>query len=553
VRRLLPTAFTVACICLAVANLRVHFPNRDVSWYVYLGQHVATGVRLNVDLFEINPPFIVWVTTAVARLAGALHAAPIAAYEVCVALLLGASTLLTARLVRLSVWGVAVVTVALWLVPGGDFGQREHLMVALMCPYAGVLVRRLEDDAPRSWQIGVAGLLAGLGICFKPHFAVVWAGMELAAWRDGLRWCRRTEFLAVAAVQLGYVLAIIPSLPAYLSVVREFGPAYQTFWHVQPWALVLFEPSSFLVVAALGLAAIHYRVLPPGCRARVRIFGSLTAASWVVAIVQAKGWPYHFYPPTAFAVVLLFFTAAGVLSGERSSTGTSAVAGGLVLGLAIGAAVGPVVDEAVRLMEASPGARLVAAVRQASRPGERIVVFNFGMQAAFPTIPLAGLESASRWPTQWMLMAAYPVPQPWHTPETMPGFERSYFASTLADLTARPPELLVAPIPDPRAATLRGFDFLGYFAQDERFARLLARYDLATTVSGHRIFRRRDAPWRPDSLPADLGGTFDEVSAGSDRPTRTRPWQLVLVALVVTATGWTAWRDRQLYRTAPTD
>jgi hypothetical protein len=549
VKRLLPAVLALTCVCLAIANLRVHFPNRDVSWLLYLGRHLAAGARLNVDLFEIDPPFVVWLTTAVARLAGALHAAPIAVYDVWVGLLLVASTALTARLVRLSPWGAAVVTVALWLLPGGDFGQREHLMVALMCPYAGVLVRRIEDDSPPRWQVVVAGILAGLGICFKPHFAVVWAGMELAAWRDGLRWCRRTEFIAVGAVQLGYALAIVPSLPAYLTVVREFGPAYQTFWHVPPWALVLFEPSSFLVVAALGLAAINHRAVPAGRRACVRVFAALTAASWLVAIVQAKGWPYHFYPPSAFALVLLFFTAAG----ERGSTVTSAVAGGLALGLAIGAAVGPVVDEAVRLTEPSPGTRLVAAVRRVSRPGERIVVFNFGMQAAFPTIPLAGLESASRWPTQWMLMAAYPVPQAWHAAETMPGWERSYFASTVADLTARPPELLVAPIPDPRAPTLRGFDFLGYFAQDERFARVLARYDLATTASGHRIFRRRDAPWSPGALPADLGGTFDEVSAGFDPPTRTRPWQLVLVALVVASTAWMAWRDRQLYRTAPTD
>jgi hypothetical protein len=422
-------------------------------------------------------------------------------------------------------------------------------MVALMCPYAGVLVRRIEDDAPRPWQVVVAGVLAGVGICFKPHFAVVWAGMELAAWRDGFRWWRRPEFVAVGAVQLAYALAIIPSLPAYLTVVHEFGPAYQTFWHVPPWVLVLFEPSSFLVVAALGLAAIGYRALPTRRRACVRVFAALTAGSWVVAIVQAKGWPYHFYPPSAFALVLLFFTAPG----ERGSTVASAIAGGLALGLAIGAAVGPVVDEAVRLTESSPGARLLAAVRQASRPGERIVVFNFGMQAAFPTIPLAGLESASRWPTQWMLMAAYPVPQPWHAREIMPGFERSYFESTVADLAARPPELLVAPIPDPRAPTLRGFDFLGYFAQDERFARVFARYDLATTASGHRIFRRRDASWSPGVLPADLGGTFDEVSAGSDPPTRTRGWQMVLVALVVASTAWMVSRDGRSFRMAPSD
>src|SRR5262249_11426327 len=162
--------------------------------------------------------------------------------------------------------------------------------------------------------------------------------------------------------------------------------------------------------------------VPAERRACVRVFAALTAASWLVAIVQAKGWPYHFYPPSAFALVLLFFTAAG----ERRSTLTSAVAGRPPPGLALGAAPGPRVDAAVRLTEPSPGTRLVAAVRRASRPGERIVVFNFGMQAAFPTIPLAGLESASRWPTQWMLMAAYPVPQAWHAPEAMPGWERSY-------------------------------------------------------------------------------------------------------------------------------
>jgi hypothetical protein len=116
------------------------------------------------------------------RVADGLHAESTAVYDACVMPVLVASTVLTVHLARLPGWGAVVLTVAFWLLPHGDFGQREHLMVASMCPYAGLLVRRIhEEDAPTA-EAAAAGALASLGICFKPHFALVWAGWR---WRCG--------------------------------------------------------------------------------------------------------------------------------------------------------------------------------------------------------------------------------------------------------------------------------------------------------------------------------------------------------------------------------
>jgi len=418
-------------------------------------------------------------------------------------------------------------------------------MVALLLPYGALLVARTGRAATPSWLALAVGVLAGCGLCLKPHFVIGWIAMEMAARAGGLRSLRRAEVAGVLAVQAAYVIAALPILPAYIAVAREFGGAYQAFWHVSPWALLLTEPTTPMVVAALGLAAIHYPTMADPYRAWARIVGALTAASYLVALMQAKGWPYHFYPPQALSLLLLYATAAEFLSRSRATTVVSALAGGLVLGLSIASGFAAFIDDAVRLNEPSPGARLVSAVREVSRPGERIVVFNFGMQAAFPTIPVARLENASRWPTQWVLMAAYPVPMPWRAPAAMPPFERSYFTTTVEDLTRHPPDLLVAPVPDPAAPTFRGFDFLGYFAQDEHFASLLERYDRVTTVSGHRILRRRDSGWHAPSVPSDMGGTFDDVLSESEPPTRRPIWQAVAAALVVTAMGW-LWPRRRV-------
>jgi hypothetical protein len=56
--------------------------------------------------------------------------------------------------------------------------------------------------------------------------------MEVAMWKGDIHWLRRAEVLAVVIVQVAYAIAVVPSLATYLAVVREFGAAYQSFWHL---------------------------------------------------------------------------------------------------------------------------------------------------------------------------------------------------------------------------------------------------------------------------------------------------------------------------------
>ena len=61
---------------------------------------------------------------------------------------------------------------------GQDFGEREHLVLALVIPYLLLAaMRSVGRDVTRRQAAGL-GLLAGLAFALKPHFLLVWLLVE---------------------------------------------------------------------------------------------------------------------------------------------------------------------------------------------------------------------------------------------------------------------------------------------------------------------------------------------------------------------------------------
>src|SRR6185437_13285380 len=109
----------------------------DIAWLLYVARRWMAGRELYVDVVEVNPPLIVWISAIPLEIAGWLDvgvkyvAMPgfMAAVLGCAwwsATLLRRSGSLFAD--RIPVFA-AIGTVFL-IVPAGDLGQREHLLVA---------------------------------------------------------------------------------------------------------------------------------------------------------------------------------------------------------------------------------------------------------------------------------------------------------------------------------------------------------------------------------------------------------------------------------------
>jgi hypothetical protein len=168
------------------------FARPDMAFLLYTAGRVLDGARLYVDVVEINPPLIVALNLPAVLLARALGVSDIAVLRLLLSMALLGSLAFSAWALRLALGVdrtglrplVLLLAFALFLAPGNDFGQREHLLVALALPYVLLAVARADGRPAAALPAFAAGLLAGIGLALKPHFLLVWVAIEgYAAWR----------------------------------------------------------------------------------------------------------------------------------------------------------------------------------------------------------------------------------------------------------------------------------------------------------------------------------------------------------------------------------
>src|SRR3954467_2860204 len=109
----------------------------DIAWLLYVARRWMAGRELYVDVVEVNPPLIVWISAGPLEIAQWLDVGPqFVAMPVFIAAVLGcawwSAGLLRSRdgifADRLPVF--AIIGSVLLILPGADLGQREHLLIA---------------------------------------------------------------------------------------------------------------------------------------------------------------------------------------------------------------------------------------------------------------------------------------------------------------------------------------------------------------------------------------------------------------------------------------
>ena len=293
--------------------------NHDVAWMLLAAERALAGERLYVDVIEVNPPLIIWLSLAPVLAARTLEISEILSFRLIMLGVLSGSVLVSSWLLgrepherprtRRPILILAIM--ALLPLVGYDFGQREHLMLALFLPYLLLTSVRAEGRPVGSSMAWIIGLSAGVGIAIKPQFVPLWIAIEgYLAWerRDRLAWLR-PEALAVAALGLAYGFAVVGLTPDYLVMARWALPLYARCTPA-PFSAMLGEPATMtILIASLGFLALRprgeHRQL---CRLLLVAGLSLLA----IAFLQDKGYTYHFYPAMAAGTMLI-----GLLALER--------------------------------------------------------------------------------------------------------------------------------------------------------------------------------------------------------------------------------------------
>jgi hypothetical protein len=496
----------IVAFTLGVEHHRV--VSSDIGFLLYVAERVLDGARLYVDVIEINPPLIVALNLPVVLAARALDLPEILVYRLAVTCLLLACIGLTARSLRHLLpdgeahrrrWIALLLTLVLFPLPGNRFGEREQLMLALISPYLVLAAVRSAKLPVVRWEAAGIGVLAGLGLALKPHFLLLLVAVEAYLLLRRRVTAARPEILAAAGALLLYGLIVLLVTPDYLKMVRLLGGSYLKFLYDPFLHLLVTGPGvvlCFFTVLAWVALSKHLRSPALGEVLVVGVLGALVSAA-----AQQKGFPYHFYPSNALALVLL-----GVLVADswRALQGPAErlyqVVAGAVL---VTATLGMVLEGALKLArggqsggepELIPLSRLV----HEKAAGQPIFLMSYHMGSAFPLINYSGAVLGSRFHHLWILAADYldrmksPEPLHYRAPEEMPASERFLNQAVLADLERFRPRLLIVlrHARDDRRNGYRRFDYIRYFGRDPRFAKIFQQYQELDTIGNYLVYER---------------------------------------------------------------
>jgi hypothetical protein len=552
-------ALLVLLIGTALAAEFRSYARPDTGFLLDAASRVLGGARLYVDVVEINPPLIVALNALAVLAARAVRLSEILVYRAGFTTILLALLWLSARWLhrvlphdhRLRRVLVVVLAFVLFPLAGPDYGEREHLVLALLVPYLLLgTARSMGLDVARREAVPV-GVLAGIAFALKPHFLLVWLAIE-ALPRGSRRIVPRaflSETVAISCVLATYLILVAVLTPEYFGMIRLLAGPYSRYLHESFWRLLVTGPGALLALFAL-LACLALRA-GAGNPALWRSTALAAAACLVAGAAQQKGLRYHFYPAFGLATLLLGLVVFDLARPLRTPVRllyrsfTVAVMAAWVVVVCLGqatAALGRVEDPGQDEFE-----RLVRVVH-AHAANEGVFVMSYHIRSTYPLINYSGAHSASRFPHLWILAADYldalkrEQPLRYHDESEMSPSERFLNRAVREDLRRRPKLLLIfRNARDIPANGYRRLDYVAYFGRDPEIGGILQEYQLIAQTGDYLIYQWTAGARRTAPAPAAAPGTHDVFSIGDGaKPMRVGDPRLLLGVLVFFGTLVTA-------------
>ena len=482
--------------------------NHDVAALLQFAQRMLAGERLYVDLIDINPPMVFWLDALPVMAARVLGLSAVTGLIAFVLALCAVTTVWSAALLRrldrrgdavgATLWP-ALIGFALLVYPMHSFGQREHLLLVFVLPYAIAAAGRAGGSTKLSAGLQAAiALYALIGILLKPYFAALPLAVELAVVaRVGLAATVRSPqpWLILAGCFL-YVAATWLLLPDYLRVVVPLvAQCYEQTDLAGFAALLTQDQAPALLLPLLPLGIIAFR-LPGALLSRVLV--GLVLAATVAGIAQGRGWDYHFLAARGALVLLigaLVVEGLAVLGRPPRGWAALGVAAAVMAGLFAFSGVLNPPFKGPRNFVNTAASRFLPVV-QANAAGRPVLWLTTSIYPQFPVLNYTDSKLAMSFMSLWVLPAVYgPADAPggvmrYHDP--MGWAEGLVYRSVIEGLTRQHPALVLVA----RAGTEGGFhglpfDYLAYFGRNPAFAAEWSHYALLTTIDGVAIYRRR--------------------------------------------------------------
>jgi hypothetical protein len=318
----------------------------------------------------------------------------------------------------------------------------------------------------------------------------------------GKRAFHRSELLALVGTGALYAAIIVLAVPEYIHMAARLAGPYGQYMRNPYWIVLLDAGPALLLVAGVLPALRAQGAAPDLVR---RMFSVAFAGYFLAAVLQHKGFSYHFIPAWGFAYLTLARVAQTlppVLSWRPSGL---TVRAGLILVAAV---------PAWRIVESSrwhaaglespgrPGYGLLLPMLRGLAERGPILVLSSSPAYAWPLVVDAGGSWPLRYMSLWPLPALYdpeltadmPRIVTTRDPGARVGYERRFNDEVLEDILREPPEVIVVQVVDstiPAWATPQRIDYFGYFNADPRFASVFAQYREAARPRHFILLKRK--------------------------------------------------------------
>lgn len=503
-------------VLAALARSMAH-ATPDASWLLYAAGRVLEGAVLGEDLVDAVPPLVIWLKVPVVWLSRELGMSPWSGWVMGLCLLTAGSLWCAARVLRRQPdwssprqrgWFLVFAAAVVLLVPRHDFGQREHLALVLTLPYVILLGSRARTAVlPGGLAVGL-GVLAGLGMSIKPHFAALLpASLIYLRFRTRLPLRRALglpEHLAAALTGVLAIAVVLLFAPGWVRYALEYWPLYARYLPVNPLGVALVGPGAGIsLLTVLMLLVLGPHMSSKRETAEALMTGAL--AFHLSAALQAKGFQYHFVPTLVFGTLALAVVWGSLRRPvprlARPLYAASAGAAVCTL-LALGTrdALLELAGHPIRRGDLDSSLDVVAPAIREHYGAPTIAVLSSNIASGFPLVTEIGAVWTSRHSGLWMLPALYDdqlfryrMVQT-RPPAERPPLERRFVDEVYEDLQRRVPEVILVPHPDASFSGWGGalqFNYLEYFGAEPRFRQLLGRYRDVGDIGIYRALARR--------------------------------------------------------------
>ena len=506
----------LALILALVLATDLRSPEKDdVAWLLYVARKWLAGQHLYSDLVEVNPPLIVWLYAVPAWVATSLSVPPKwVAVPSFAAMVLGAAWWTASVLQhRAEIFArrvpiFSLIGSILLILPGVEFGQREHLMVASLLPYLAALAIWMQGGSLSRRHEIIIGVVAGLGCALKPTFAIALVLPEIYGWLRGRPFLHPAPF-AGAAAALIYAGGIALFCPAYLD--RAVPLAWALYGGTDTPVPELINSASSLLIGIAVLCLIwsaSYRRRSIQLNANKRplvdaLFVVLTCfavGATMAYFLAGKNWFYHRIPAIVAIVLALVLWVVDAMPAMLRASTRETRRRGFACALLAGLALLDFAHGQVKLMQPwiaqavepslSTEVRLEKIIRH--EHARTYLAFSEWIGLGFPVVDNTGVVWTSRFDSMWALRGElWRARHDGRDPKAWP--IRKWVAS---DFVRGCPDIVVV---DSRS----GINFVGVLvASDATFAKAWSHYHEIAAFDGLRVLKRQSADCGPGkSLP----------------------------------------------------